>query len=522
MTISLELRAQILRLHQVERWPAGTIARQLRLHRDTVKRVLRASSLMVPTLSPRARQIDAYLPLITATLTKFPRLTASRLHVMVQERGYRGASSHFRHQVAKLRPRRNPEAFLRLRTLPGEQSQIDWAHFDHIVVGKARRPLMAFVMTLSYSRRIFLHFSLNARMDSFLTGHVLAFEAFGGVPHVILSDNLKSAVLERIGDAIRFNPQYLAFAAHYRFEPRPVAVARGNEKGRVERSIRYIRDNFFAARTFVDVDDLNSQARTWTAGAASDRPWPEGSQMTVGAAFDHERPRLMSMPPNPYPLEERVEVQSAKTPYVRFDLNDYSIPHTHVQRSLTVLASADRIRILDGTSVLAEHPRSFDKAAQIEKPEHLEALKLHKSRARHHSHVDRLSQSVPAMAEFLSRAALAGHHLASITRTLNEFLDHYGAPALQAAVLEALRRDVAHPNAVRHALEHARELAHAIPLVVPQLSEKARALDVHVPTRGLDAYDALQTTAITTATTTTTTPTSADTKKSTTTKDDPS
>jgi transposase len=518
MTISLELRAQILRMHQVERWPVGTIARQLRLHRDTVKRVLRASSLTVPTLSPRTRQIDAYLPFITAILTKFPRLTASRLHVMVQERGYRGASSHFRHQVAELRPRRNPEAFLRLRTLPGEQSQVDWAHFGHLQIGRAERPLMAFVMTLSYSRRIFLHFSLNARMDSFLTGHVLAFEAFGGVPRIILSDNLKSAVLERIGDAIRFNPQYLAFAAHYRFEPRPVAVTRGNEKGRVERSIRYIRDNFFAARTFVDVDDLNSQARAWAVGAASDRPWPEGAQMTVDAAFDHEGPKLMSMPPNPYPLEERVEVQSAKTPYVRFDLNDYSIPHTHVQRSLTVLASADRVRIIDGVTVLAEHPRSFDKAAQIEKPEHLEALKQHKSRARHHSHVDRLSQAVPAMAEFLSRAALAGHHLASITRTLNEFLDHYGAPALQAAVLEALRRDVAHPNAVRHALEHARELSHAQPLVVPQLSEKARALDVHVPTRGLDAYDALQTT----TTPTTITAASADLKKSITTKDDPS
>lgn len=519
MTICLELRAQILRLHHVERWPAGTIARQLHLHRDTVKRVLAATIVVVPTLRPRTRQIDAYLPFITATLTKFPRLTTSRLHVMVQERGYRGASSTFRHQVATLRPRRNPEAFLRLRTLPGDEAQVDWAHLGHLQIGRAERPLMAFVMTLSYSRRIFLHFSLNARMDSFLRGHVLAFEAFGGVPHVILSDNLKSAVLERIGDAIRFNPQYLAFAAHYRFEPRPVAVARGNEKGRVERSIRYIRDNFFAARTFVDVDDLNNQAHAWTAGAASDRPWPEGSQITVGAAFDHERPRLMSMPPNPYPREERVEVQSAKTPYVRFDLNDYSIPHTHVQRSLTVLASADRVRILDGTSVLTEHPRSFDKAAQIELPEHLEALKLHKSRARHHSHVDRLSQAVPAMAEFLSRAALAGHHLASITRTLNEFLDHYGAPALQAAVLEALRCDVAHPNAVRHALEHARELAHAIPLVVPQLSEKARSLDVHVPTRGLDAYDALQTTAVTTATTT---PTSADSKKSTTSKDDPS
>ena len=152
-------------------------------------------------------------------------------------------------------------------------------------------------------------------------------------------------------------------------------MARGNEKGRVERSIRYIRDNFFAARAFTDVNDLNAQARAWVAGAASDRRWPEDAQLTVGVAFDKERPSLMAVPDNPYALEERVEVQSGKTPYVRFDLNDYSIPHTHVKRSLTVLANAKRVRILDGMAVLAEHSRSYDKAVQIEDSAHVHPRK---------------------------------------------------------------------------------------------------------------------------------------------------
>jgi len=107
---------------------------------------------------------------------------------------------------------------------------------------------MAFVMVLSYSRQIFLRFFLNARLESFLRGHLAAFEAWNGCPRVILYDNLRSAVLERHGDAIRFHPTLLEFATHYHYEPRPVAVARGNEKGRVERAIRYVRDNFFAAR----------------------------------------------------------------------------------------------------------------------------------------------------------------------------------------------------------------------------------------------------------------------------------
>ena len=214
----------------------------------------------------------------------------------------------------------------------GEQAQVDWAHFGHLVIGRARRPLMAFVMVLSYSRHIFLRFFLNARMESFLRGHVEAFEAWPGVPKVILYDNLKSAVLERQGNVIRFHPTLFEFAGRYRFDPRPVAVARGNEKGRVERAIRYIRTAFFAAREFADLDDLNAQADVWCRGLAANRPCPEQNTLSVREAFAAEAHLLMKLPDNAYPLLERVAVTAGKSPYVRFDLNDYSIPHTHVRR----------------------------------------------------------------------------------------------------------------------------------------------------------------------------------------------
>ncbi|MFL9911863.1 IS21 family transposase [Paraburkholderia sp. RL17-337-BIB-A] len=231
MTIGVELEAQILRYYHVEKWRCGTIARQLHVHRGTVQRVLAQAGLPRIGGMLRPSQIDAYLPFIHETLKKFPSLTASRLYAMVTERGYRGNIHHFRHQVALHRPRPISEAYLRLRTLPGEQGQVDWAHFDHLQIGRARRPLMAFVMVLSWSRQIYLRFFLDARMDSFLAGHAGAFAAWSGLPKVLLYDNLKSAVLERQGDAIRFNPTLLAFAAHHHYEPRPVAVARGNEKG---------------------------------------------------------------------------------------------------------------------------------------------------------------------------------------------------------------------------------------------------------------------------------------------------
>jgi transposase len=491
MVVTPELRAQILRLYLAEHWRVGTIAGQLRLHRDTVRRVLAISSVLRAPGSEPPRLIDPFLPFIRETLARFPSLAASRLYAMVQERGYGGGSSHFRHLVAPLRPRPVAEAYLRLRTLPAEQAQVDWAHMGHVVVGRARRPLMAFVMVLSYSRRIFLHFSLNAQMDSFLRGHVLAFQAWDGVPRVILSDNLKSAVLERLGDAIRFNPDYLAFAAHYRFEPRPVAVARGNEKGRVERSIRYIRDNFFAARAFTDVADLNAQASAWTDGPALERAWPQGEQLSVRQAFEAESPSLMALPLDAYPVDARIEVTVAKTPYVRFDLNDYSVPHTHVQRCVTVLANARQVRVLDGGVLLADHVRSYDKGVQVEIAAHVDELIARKRGARQHRATSELTQAIPAMADLLARAAAKGHHLASMTRVLGQMLEHYGAQAMQAAVAEALLRDVPHHNAVRLALERARQERRDRPLVVPQLSERAQRLDVTVRPHRLDAYDTL-------------------------------
>jgi transposase len=385
MTIAPDLVAQILRLHEVEKWRVGTIARQLHVHRDAVRRVLAGNRAPVHTSPLRPSRIDPYRPFILATLEKFPTLTAARLHAMVAERGYVGGPSHFRLLVAQMRPRRPAEAYLRLRTLPAEQAQVDWGHFGHLQIGRARRSLMAFVMVLSHSRMVFLRFFLDARMDSFLCGHALAFAAFGGVPRVQLYDNLKSAVLERVdhpgGSAIRFNPTLLALAGHYRFEPRLVTPARGNEKGRVERAIRYIRDGFFAGRSFTDLDDLNAQAKLWCTGQAADRRWVEDGAFTVRQAFEAEAPKLLALPPSEFALGERVAVAVDKTPYIRFDLNDYSVPHTHVRRTLAVLADEHTVRILDGTVELARHDRCWDRGQCIEIAAHVQRLVEHKRAA---------------------------------------------------------------------------------------------------------------------------------------------
>lgn len=489
MVIPADLSARILRLHKAERWRVGTIARQLHVHRDTVRRVLAQAGEPAQASPLRPSRVDPYRGFIVQTLERFPTLSAARLFAMVCERGYRGSPDHFRHVIAGMRPRPAGEAYLRLRTLPGEQAQVDWGHFGHLQIGRARRPLMAFVMVLSYSRRIFVRFSLDARMDSFLRGHVWAFAAFRGCPRVLLYDNLRSAVLERVGEAIRFNPELLKFAAHHGVEPRPVGIARGNEKGRVERSIRYIREAFFAAREFADVDDLNAQARAWCDGPASQRPWPEDGTLSVHQAFEAERASLMALPEREYPLGERVAVQVGKTPYVRFDLNDYSVPHTHVRRALQVLADEQRVRVFDGSQVLAEHPRSWDSGAQVEDPAHLKALVEHKRAARAHRGADRLAHAAPAASQLLKAAAARGHNLGTITAALLRLLERYGAAALQAAIGEALARDVPHPNAVRLALERAREQQGQPPPTALCLSEEVARRDAPVHSPELASYD---------------------------------
>jgi hypothetical protein len=142
MTIPPELEAQILRYYPVEKWRVGTIARQLHVHHATVVRVLAQAGLPRTTAPARRCLIDPYLPFLRETLEKFPTLTASRLYAMVRERGYRGGPEHFRHVVACHRPRRPAEAYLRLRSLPGEQAQVDWGHFGHLrlSIGRAGRP----------------------------------------------------------------------------------------------------------------------------------------------------------------------------------------------------------------------------------------------------------------------------------------------------------------------------------------------------------------------------------------------
>ena len=490
--ITPEREAEILRLHHAEKWPVGTIANQLGLHHSTVRRVLSQAGIVAGRSMARPSIVDDFVPFIVQTLTKYPRLRASRLFAMARERGFAGSQDYFRHIVSRYRPKPAAEAYQRLRTLPAEQGQVDWAHFGKLTIGNAVRPLWAFVMVLSYSRKVFLRYYFGSAMPAFLHGHVSAFTYFGGVPRELLYDNLKSAVLERSGDAIRFHPTLLELSAHYRFLPKPVAPARGNEKGRVERAIRYVRDSFFAARQFTGIDDLNRQARAWCDGEAADRLCPEDRKRSVREVYADEQPRLISLPEDEFPTDERLEVEVGKTPYARFDLNDYSVPHDHIKRTLVVLASLDTVRVVDGNKVIATHTRSWDRARQIEDPEHIRKLEVLKRHGREHRTLDRLHHVAPHSQKLLQIVAERGGNIGSYTRRLDQILERFSPTELDAAIAAALAQETPHLGAVRQLLDKARADRDQPPPVRIPLPANPRLDRLVVRPHSLASYDDLR------------------------------
>jgi transposase len=490
--IAADIEAKILRLHDAERWPPGTIAHQLGIHHGTVRRALVRAGVPNPEPTPRPTLMDPFLGFVQETLKAYPKLCSSRLFQMVKERGYSGGPDHFRHLLARHRPRPPAEAYLRLRTLCGEQGQVDWAHFGKVKIGRAERYLMAFVMVLSWSRWIFLRFYLDQKIANLLRGHQEAFAVLQGVPRVLLYDNPKNVVLERQGDAIRFHPQLLAFAGHHRYEPRPVAPRRGNEKGRVERAIQYCRTSFWPARKWVDLDDLNEQAARWCATVAADRPCPEDKTWTVREAFEQEKPKLLALPADPFPTEERVEVSVPKTPYVRFDRNDYSVPHTLVRRTLTVVADLERVRILDGATEAASHPRTFDCDQVVENPAHVAVLVAEKRAAREHRGLDLLARTIPRSQELMVMLAEQGGNLGNATQTLLRYVEIYGATATSAAVAEALAKGAPHPRSVRNILDRDRQRRGLTAPLALTLPDHPKVRDLIVKPHDLESYDGLQ------------------------------
>ena len=296
-------------------------------------------------------------------------------------------------------------------------------------------------MTLSYSRAVYVRFFYSMRMNEFLQGHVEAFEYFEGVPRQILHDNLKTGVSERLGSMVRFNDTFLNFASIYGFAPRAANVRRGNEKGRVERSIQYIRTSFFEGRQFTNIDELNAKALEWCQQIALDRPWPQDKTIKVKDAFCKEKTLLPKIPDNRFPCLDIVEVSVGKTPYVRFDSNDYSVPSRHVGTVLELRASEKSVEIFESTNAfepVAKHSRTYGKSEVVEDSDHLAELHKRKKAANQHATMHRLTNEIKGVEEFLQRLAERGESLGGAVSSLNRMCDIHGSAIVSQALSEVI------------------------------------------------------------------------------------
>ena len=486
MKTTPEVEAEIVRLHYAEHWPVGTIATQLELHPDVVKRVL-GLGVPRPPSQMRPRMVDPYRELIDDTLRRYPKLLATRLYDMLRERGYRGAVRTLREHVALVRPRRRREVYLVTETLPGEQAQVDWAYVGKLPFAGGERQLWLFVMVLAHSRAVWGEFVLDLSVHSLCRSLVRASAAFGGVPRQWLFDNPKTVVLERVGTAVRFHPTLLALCAAMRVEPRLCAVARPEHKGKVERAIRYLRDRFLAGRRIASVDEGNRALARFIADIGHARPHPRLAPRTVADVLADERPRLLPLPA-PLPATDRIEpVPVDSQACVRFDTNRYSVPTTLAERALTLVADDRTVRILDGTMTVAVHERAWGKRQLIEIAAHRDALIAERKAARDLKGRDRLRAIAPDFDRVLERWALGGRSLAiRVTRTI-KLLDLYGDDVFAAAVADVVARGLTDVGAIAMACEkHRKDRRRPVPveLVLP-----GHADDADVIPHALETYD---------------------------------
>jgi len=493
--ISTELQAKIRRLFYAEHWKIGTIARELGIAHATVARAVESVRFGPRTLArPVAPSIlDPYKPFLLDVLAQHPRLRASRLHQMARSRGYTGSEYVVRRWVRSVRPAPRGEAYFRLNTLPGEQGQLDWGHFGHVQIGRAKRPLVCFVLVLSYSRAMYARFGLDQTVESLMRGHVLAFESLGGTPRTVLYDNMKSVVLEREGEHVRFHPRILDLAGHYHFAPRPCAPYRATEKGKVERAIQYLRHSFFAARRYGSIEDLNAQMRTWIDEVAHTRVAPgDPDRRTVAELLALEKSALLALPEHRIETDLVLPIASGKQPYIRFDTNDYSIPHALVRKPLTLVVSEHELRVIDGTDQVAAHARSYDRRAVIEAPVHLRELGEQKRHARELRGRDRLRACCPSADALLAEILRRRQPVGAQTQRLLRLLDRYGASELEGAIAEAVSRGAYSAQSVAHICDR-RVRARGAPPPLVVLPTDPRIRELRIVPHALAPYDELGT-----------------------------
>ena len=367
--LRLEEWMDIKALHR-EGHTIKAIARLTGRSRNTVRRVLREPGPTTFRTPRRASSLDAYKAYVRQRFEACA-LSAVRLLDEIRPMGYGGSLRTLRRYVSSLKPERERlrRLTVRFETPPGKQGQADWAYCGRFPDATGRIvPVYFFVMVLGFSRMMYAEFTSSMKLHWLLRCHLGAFEYFGGWPQEILYDNMKQVRL-RPGE---LHPLFVDFSRHYGFAIKTHRVRRPRTKGKVERMVEYVKDNFLNGRSFADFQDLNAQARHWLAYTSNARIHATTGRVPLELWREERLAELASVAA--YPLYEISPRKAGFDGFVRFDRSRYSIPPEYAGKTVLVGKEGQRIVIRSGDMIVAEHPLAQKAGSTVAEPLHVQAL----------------------------------------------------------------------------------------------------------------------------------------------------
>jgi transposase len=481
--------AEVLRLGLVEGVAVRAIAKRLHMSRKTVRKILgRHRAPPRPAAEPRGSILDPYETAIRAVLDDTPEMLAPAVLERLRPLGYTGSVTILRARLRRLRPRGHREAFLTLDFPPGEAMQIDWADFGFALPGVARR-VSAFVAVLCYSRRLYIEFTLSQTMGSFLRCMERCTRFYGGTTLVDIFDNMKTVVTSHTATATVFNPRFLDYArARGGFAVRACNVRKGNEKGRVERPIGFVRRRFWPGRRFRDLLDLNTQAARWRDDFANGRVH-EVTGKVPQLVFDHDEKRLLKpLPETPFNTDDVDGMGVTKMFRVPFDRNHYSVPWRLASQQVLVRADDDFVSVFLETKPIAQHRRSWDIGQDIEHPSHKKDLLEHKPRAA----AGALPPALLALGDlgrsYFKVLAAGSRSIHRETLRLTFLVEIFGAIATESAIREVMHTGHVGAEYVEYVMRYKRGL---VPQPAPLRLGNDELDAISLPEPDLSVYDQL-------------------------------
>ena len=284
----------------------------------------------------RGSKVDGFKAKIDEILEDNAFYNGELIYERLVKMGYSGKISVMKDYVAAVRKKLSVQAVQRFETEPALQAQVDWKEFGKQTVDGRVVKLSAFVMVLGYSRKAFVLFTKSMDTATLMACHVLAFTYFGGVPFEILYDNMRTAFQPDAEGTWRPTKRLLALAVHYGFAPKRCRVRRPETKGKVERTVGYLDNNFWPRKEgeTLTLAGLNEQVRGWLAAVNAKKL--SGFEESRAERFGREAPLLQHLPGTVFDVRQDVPVLVSRESLIRHASNSYSVPPEHIGAMLTL------------------------------------------------------------------------------------------------------------------------------------------------------------------------------------------